>query len=410
MDRPSAPTTRRALLRRALAASGLIAAGPFLAGCGSTSGPRKVDTVILPGIGGLEPPDANAIRLPPGFSSRVVATSGAQPVAGGAYAWHRDPDGGAVFPQADGGWIYVSNSERDGGAGGVGALRFDATGAVTDAYPLLQGTTDNCAGGATPWGTWLSCEEYAQGHVFECDPTGAADPVERLALGTFTHEAAAVDPKTLCIYLTEDEPDGRLYRFTPAATLPDGAADLSAGTLEAAGVEGTDRHATRNVSWHPLSQPNPDLGLPAIPTRYQAPLSTAFEGGEGIFHHEGRIFFTTKRDNRVWVHDVAAGTLDLVYDGDVAKPALSQVDNVTVDTGGTVFVAEDGPSQRIVAFTPDQRAGAILEVVGHVGSELTGPAFDPSGTRLYFSSQRGPDGAGRPWGVTFEVTGPFASL
>jgi secreted PhoX family phosphatase len=304
----------------------------------------------------------------------------------------------------------VSNSERDGGAGGVGALRFDATGTVTDAYPLLQGTTDNCAGGATPWGTWLSCEEYAQGHVFECDPTGAKDPVERLALGTFCHEAAAVDPKTQRIYLTEDEPDGRLYRFTPVDALPGGEADLSAGTLEAAGLTGTDPHTTRRVAWYPLTQPNPDLGHPAIPTRYQAPLSTAFEGGEGIFHHQGLIYFTTKRDNRVWVHDIAAETIALVYDGDIAKPALSQVDNVTVDTGGTVFVAEDGPSQRIVAFTPDERAGAILEVVGHVGSELTGPAFDPSGTRLYFSSQRGPDAAGRPWGVTFEVSGPFASL
>ncbi|MDJ0523198.1 MAG: DUF839 domain-containing protein [Planctomycetota bacterium] len=404
------PPTRRDVLRSALAASGLIAAGPFLAGCGGNGGPRDVETVVLPGIGGLEPPDANGLRLPPGFSSRIVATSGQQPVQDGGYAWHRDPDGGAVFPQTDGGWIYVSNSERDDGAGGVGALRFDAQGSVVDAYPLLQGTTDNCAGGATPWGTWLSCEEYAQGHVFECDPTGQTAPQERLALGTFAHEAAAVDPATLRIYLTEDEPDGRLYRFTPAGTLPSGAADLSAGVLEVAGVAGTDVRATRSVSWYPLAQPNPDIGLPAIPTRYQAALSTAFEGGEGIFHHDGRIYFTTKRDNRVWVHDIAAETVALVYDGSGDEPIISQVDNVTLDTGGNVFVAEDGPRQRIVAFTSDDRAGAILEVVGHEGSELTGPAFDPSGTRLYFSSQRGPDPSGRPWGVTFEVTGPFATL
>lgn len=410
MDKIGPSSTRRDVLRRALAASGLIAAGPFVAACGSSKHKRDSDTVVLPGIGGLQAPDANGLRLPPGFRSRVVARAGLAPVGGNAFLWHRAPDGGAVFPQPGGGWIYVSNSERGRGAGGVGSLVFDATGAVVDAFAILEGTTDNCAGGATPWGTWLSCEEYANGHVFECDPTGAQAPVEHLALGSFQHEAAAVDPATLQIYLTEDEPDGRLYRFTPTGSLPSGAADLSAGTLEVAGLTGTDANTTRPVTWYPLTQPNPDLGVPAVPTRYQAPLSTAFEGGEGIFHHAGRVYFTTKRDNCVWVYDIAAATVSRVYDGSGDQPLLSQVDNVTVDGGGMVFVAEDGPNQRIVAFAPDGRQGAILEVEGHAGSELTGPAFDPSGTRLYFSSQRGPGAAAQPWGVTFEVTGPFATL
>ncbi len=403
------PTSRREVLRQALAAAGLIVGGPFLAGCGSSSRARDVKTVVLPGVE-LAEPDANGLRLPAGFSSRILARGGA-PVDGSAnHVWHKDADGGAVFPRPGGGWIYVSNSESDLGAGGVGALVFDDQANVVDAFPILSGTTRNCAGGSTPWGTWLSCEETLYGRVYECDPTGATPAVQRPALGSFRHEAAAVDPATLRIYLTEDQPDGRLYRFTPIGTLPSGAADLTDGLLEAAQVHGTDPTAVRPVSWHAVPQPNPDVAHPMVPTRFQAPLSSAFAGGEGIFHHVGQIYFTTKRDNRVWVHDLAAETVSLLYDGDVSDPVISQVDNVTVATTGIAFVAEDGPNQRIIALTPDGRAGAILEAVGYPGSELTGPAFDPSGTRLYFSSQRGPGAGGQPWGTTYEVTGPFANL
>jgi len=407
---PDPSPSRREVLRQALAAAGLVLGGPFLAGCGHAHRPRDVPTVAYPGLGPLRAPDENGVRLPAGFSSRVLARGGEAVAGGGGHVWHRDADGGSVFKRADGGWIYVSNSERDAGAGGVGALVFDEAAQVVDAYAILEGTTRNCAGGATPWGTWLSCEEFPAGRVHECDPTGVQPAVMRPALGSFRHEAAAVDPATLRIYLTEDEPDGRLYRFTPAGRLPDGGADLTAGMLEVARVAGTDAGATRGVSWLPLREPNPDVAAPFVATRYQVPWSTPFAGGEGIFHHAGGIYFTTKRDNRVWVHDLAAGTLRLLYDGWIDQPVLSQVDNVTVGATGTAFVAEDGPHQRMIAFGGGGRAGAIIEVVGHAGSELTGPAFDPSGTRLYFSSQRGPGADGRPWGVTFEVTGPFAHL
>jgi secreted PhoX family phosphatase len=341
--------------------------------------------------GPLGAPDDLGLQLPDGFTARVVAT-GETPVAGTDYVWHVFPDGGAVFPTRGRGWIYVSNSEHPStGQGGASALRFDRSGDVVDAYRVLEGTQSNCAGGATPWKTWVSGEEHAAGRLWECDPTGARPGRALDALGVFKHEAAAFDPDGERAYLTEDEADGRFYRFTPTRW-----PDLDAGRLEVAAVDERGR-----VTWHDV----PDPTAEAVPTRAQVEESFPFDGGEGITYHRGSVFFTTKGDDRVWRYDTKRSRLTVHYDGTQhAELPLHGVDNINVTPRGDLVVAEDGGDLQLVLLTTAGVVAPLLQVNGQDGSELTGPAFSPDGRRLYFSSQRGGGGAG----LTYEVSGPFA--
>src|SRR5215217_430005 len=112
------------------------------------------------------------------------------------------------------------------------------------------------------------------------------------------------------------------------------------------------------------------------------------------------------RDNRVWAHTPSTGQVEILYDDNLFPDSpLHGVDNVTVSRSGDLYVAEDGDDLQLCLITPqpERIVSPFLQLQGHAGSELTGPAFSPDGHRLYFSSQRGTDGQG----VTFEVSGPF---
>jgi secreted PhoX family phosphatase len=171
-------------------------------------------------------------------------------------------------------------------------VRGSGSGTITNAYTILSGTSRNCAGGATPWDTWLSCEDTTGGYVHETDPFGNDAAVRRGAMGRFTHEAAACDADRQVVYLTEN-------------------------------------------------------------------------------------------------------------------PPLTGVDNITGDVShGDLHVAEDGASMRIRVITPDDIVAPFLRITGQSFSEICGPAFNPAGDRLYFSSQRGTSGSSSG-GITYEVTGPF---
>lgn len=343
--------------------------------------------------------DANGVVLLPDFRSRIIATS-TQDVPGTNFEYRAFPDGAATFVDAEvpGGWYLTVNHEIPA-IGGVTSLRFAPDGQVVDAFSICKDTALNCAGGATPWGTWLTCEEYDWGHVWECDPTGVEPARRRRAMGAFAHEAAAVAVDDR-IYMTEDRKDGGFYRFTPVAP-----GDLSDGLLEVA----TGDVADGAVTW--VEVPDPDPGAFDTLCRKQVRSMMGFDGGEGIATLGDSVWFTTKGDDRVWLYDIATSSVSIRYQAG-GSSTLSGVDNLWVDAQSrNLFVAEDGDDMEVVMLRPDNSLLTVARLPNQDFSEVTGPCFSPDGQRLYFSSQRGPGGPTRlPLGVTYEVTGPFDEL
>jgi len=348
--------------------------------------------------------------LPQGFTSRVVA-QGQTPTSPSGYPWHVFSDGAATYPTPDGGWILVSNSETPSAfGGGASAMRFARDGEIQDAYRILGGTENNCAGGLTPYGTWLSCEETDRGRVWECDPAGKHPAVVREAMGVFKHEAACVDQRGRRAYLTEDNGSSGFYRFTPPRY-----PFFGAGTLEIA--TGT---VPGRIAWVPIPDP---LFTGDKSTFAQVPEAIRFRRGEGIWFDSGFVYVATTSDDRVYVYDTSTETIEVLYDGaalgDVAP--LHDVDNLTVHpASGDLFAGEDNDNLELCVLTVDRQIAPFARLSGvqhqaataipglpdsdadSATSEVTGPAFNPDGTRLYFSSQRA-----FGVGAIYEVSGPF---
>ena len=276
-------------------------------------------------------PTRSGIRLPEGFTAREIARGGRSGRRHRLRLAHlqrrlgdlRDPrrrlDPGLQLGGAD----PVPPPDRPAvgnpGDGGASAIKFSAEGEIESAYRILSGTSTNCAGGPTPWGTWLSCEETDDGRVWECDPHGEKEAVVHDALGRFTHEAICVDRRTGFAYLSEDDGNGCFYRFRPARK-----GDLSEGVLEVAAI-GEQRH----VRW--LRGPGSERRRGRRPaTRSpRRPASSAARGsGSTAATSTSRRPATagsgpTTRRKR---------TMRVIYDGERARPTppLTDVDNITI--------------------------------------------------------------------------------
>lgn len=403
-----------------------------------------------------------------------------------SFGWRGDPlIGGGVTPDAHDGMgvvartpegvvTLVRNHERRSsgvpfgpaasrfdrrGRGGTTTLRFDAAGGRwLDAFASLGGTSANCAGGPTPWGSWLTCEEtldgrgqgFDQNHgwVFEVPASAPASAVPLTALGRFSHEALAVDPRTGFIYLTEDARYASgLYRFRPRARLATYTLEAG-GALEMLRVPGQDQAdlqpalpgQTFPVSWVPVAIPGlgPQNGVGPFgsfdgQTRAcSGPFLQGFEGGgarfrrlEGAWHDAltGRLYFVDTEgglpapdtgipEGALWCYEPRSELLRCVFTSP-AQSVLDSPDNVTVGPGGGLLVCEDGDLEGtrlsglgkngelfVLARNDVVLAGEINGLRGDFrGSEWCGACFDPSGHWLFVNLQSP--------GITFAITGPW---
>ena len=331
------------------------------------------------------------------------------------------------------------------GGGGTTTVEFDTgSGTVHDAWTSLAGTAVNCAGGPTPWGSWLTCEETVHGpgwnpppvqggtipdyrrphgYVFEVPAEGAATGEPFRAMGRFVHEAVSIDPATGIVYETEDQEASGFYRFLPVE-----AGNLAAGgrleMLAIAGAPGTDLRTGRTVgawlpvSWAPIADPDPaEVAEDSVFRQGAAGGGATFARLEGTWYGDGRIYIVSTTGGeagagQVWEYDPSGERLRLVFESP-GEDVLDMPDNLCVSPRGGLVLCEDGDTDNFVrgltldgAIFPFARNNVVLrgERNGFGGDfrarEFAGATYSPDGRWLFVNAQTP--------GITFAVTGPWA--
>jgi uncharacterized protein len=336
---------------------------------------------------GLLTKHENNLFMSQGLSSRVLARSGDlvkyHDGSRSKTPCHSFPDFGATFADTrssnPGGYIYVSNSEtRDTFEGGVGAFTFDAKGKLIDYRMVLQDTRANCAGGKVPWGAWISCEEYAQGKIYQVDPTGEREPVA-ITIGNMDqgfYESFAYDARNLSkpsFFVTEDSKEGPLRRFIPHSPnwLDPWKILLGSGDLSYLMLQPRSKQNAGTFQWTDNKQ------------RAQRSAKSYYPGSEGIDVIGNELYFVSKHYNTMFVLNLDDGsyrnytTKDGLFDGqpDQLVRVIGRQDNILY------FTEDGGRDAGIHARNTKGQFFTILESPVYK-EETTGLAFSPDSTKM----------------------------
>ena len=381
-------------------------------------------------IGSLVPDSQGILDLPAGFQYKVLSRWGETMSDG--HAVPNQHDGMAAFAGENGQTILVRNHEVSplnaisnltanvpqydySCPGGTTTLTVDRDRNLIEHHLSLAGTNRNCAGGTTPWGSWISCEEeistpypppgytkeqvapiwgsitQKHGYNFEVPAKGGlAKPIPLVAMGRFRHEAIATDPKTGYIYQTEDQNDSCIYRFRP-----DKFGNLSAGgRLEALKIENMPRVDTGinfplrkpfKVTWMPLEDVDPQHDT----LRYEAQQKGAavFRRGEGMCYANGELYWTATnggaaRVGQIFRYNLQQQAVELFVESP-GVGVLDYPDNLTLAPFGDLIVCEDGrDSQFLIGITPE---GKYYQFAHNSlnNSEFAGVCFAPDGATMF---------------------------
>ncbi|MGY8825139.1 MAG: alkaline phosphatase PhoX [Candidatus Latescibacterota bacterium] len=416
------------------------------------------------GYGPLVPDSHRILDLPEGFSYRVISRTG-DPMADGLLL-PGAPDAMATFAGPDGRTLLVRNHEltagskaagpfgaqnelmdtlpkedfydwghgKDPSLGGTTTVVIAADGQVEKQFLSLAGTIRNCAGGPTPWGSWVTCEETMQlkdefheknhGYNFEVPARaeiGRARPEPLRDMGRFNHEAIAVDPKSGIVYQTEDRDDSLIYRYIPnekghlaaggrlQALVVIDAPSLDTRNWEETLVRPGEPMAVRWIDMERVRSPKDDLRL-----RGFAQGAARFARGEGMWYGQEAIYFActsggSARKGQIWRYmpspqegtereEKMPGYVELFVEPNDGA-IVDNADNLTVSPWGDLVVCEDGPEQQfLVGVTP---AGQLYQLARNAlnKSEFAGAVFAPDGETLYVNIQNP--------GVTLAIQGPW---
>jgi len=418
------------------------------------------------GYGPLLKDPEGILNLPKDFSYKIISRGGDK-MTDGFYS-PGNPDGMSTFKGSQGKVILIRNHETNPGAeegpygknlellsklkpeqiydygkgskpgtGGTTTLIFnEKSGEVETSYLSLAGTVRNCAGGVTPWNSWITCEENTSrageelekdhGYNFEVpasEKIRLTEPTPLKEMGRFNHEAVCVDPRNSIVYQTEDRGDGLIYRF-----LPNKEGKLhKGGKLQVLAIKGQKSYDTRN--WKDLETPKmpknqkfdvewldiDNVEAPEDDLRFRGYENGAarFARGEGMWFGDNEVYFACTNGGEIASGQVfryipsefegttreneQPGTLELFLEPN-DQDILKNCDNLTVAPWGDLILCEDHPEPFVVGVTQQGEFYKLAENTGF-RTEFTGGVFSPSGDTYFVNIQ----GAG----LTVAITGPW---